>query len=322
MKKRAFIGILCLAFFIVSVGIAALPEASQAADRYIVHATGGTSGTYYPIGGGMAELMTKNMKNIKATAEVSGASLENSRLVQKNEAQFAQANASAVYLAYHGKKPFKSKLGKLRAVMSMHPSHIQFVVLKNSGINSFEDLKGKKVNVGPPGGSTFVSSWDLLNTYGFKKGDINAVYLSFSEAVKAMKDGNLDCAVVSSSVPNPAVTDLSVTRNIKLLEAKEAVLDKLVAKFPYYAKTKIASGSYKGVDKDIWAMTVMNVVICNADLETDLVYNSLKIWFNNKDYLLKVHPIVRYMTKDLAPKVPIPLHPGAEKYFKEAGTLK
>ena len=137
-----------------------------------------------------------------------------------------------------------------------------------------------------------------------------------------MKDGNIDCTIVSSSVPNPAVTDLSVTRNIKLLEAKEEVLDQLIAKFPYYAKTKITGGSYKGVDKDLWAMTVMNVVITNTKMEDQFVYDSLKLWFDNKDYLLKVHPIVRYMTLELGPKVPIPLHPGAERFFKEAGTLK
>jgi len=293
-----------------------------AADRYIVHATGGTAGTYFPIGGGMAELMNKYMKGVQATAEVSGASLENCRLVEKNDTQFAQANASAVYLAFRGEKPFKQPLTTLRGVMAMHPSHIQVVVLKDSGIDRIEDLKGKKVNVGAPGGANFVSSWNLLHTYGFKDNDINAVYLTFAEAVKAMKDGNIDCTIVSSSVPNPAVTDLSVTRNIKLLEAREDVLDRLVAKYPYYTKTKIMGGSYKGVDQDLWAMTVMNVVITNTKMEEQFVYDSLKLWFDHKDYLLKVHPIVRYMTLELGPKVPIPLHPGAERFFKEAGTLK
>ena len=316
MKKRHL-------FFIVSLACIFLVSGSvYAADRYIVHATGGTAGTYFPLGGGMAELMNKNMKGIKATAEVTGASLENCRLVEKNDAQFAQANASAVYLAYRGEKPFKKPLKNIRSVMAMHPSHIQVVVLRDSGIDRIEDLKGKKINVGAPGGANFVSSWNLLHTYGFKDDDIKAVYLTFAEAVKAMKDGNIDCTIVSSSVPNPAVTDLSVTRNIKLLEAKEAVLDQLVAKFPYYAKTKITGGSYKGVDKDLWAMTVMNVVITNTKMEDQFVYDSLKLWFDNKDYLLKVHPIVRYMTLELGPKVPIPLHPGAERFFKEAGTIK
>ncbi|RKX75967.1 MAG: C4-dicarboxylate ABC transporter substrate-binding protein [Spirochaetes bacterium] len=296
-------------------------EKRKTVTRYVVHATGGTAGTYFPIGGGMAELQNKYMEGVKASAEVSGASLENCRLVEKNEAQFAQANASAVYMAYYGKEPFKQELKNIRAVMSMHPSFIQFVVFKESGITTFEDLKGKKVNVGPPGGSTFVSSWDLLKTYGFKEDDINAVYLTFADAVTAMKDGNLDCAVVSSSIPNPAVTDLSVTRNIRLLEAKEEVLDKLIEKYPYYSKAKIPGGVYKGVDYEIWAMSVMNVVICNKDLEEQFVYDSLKLWFDHKDYLLDVHPIIRYMTLETAPNVPIPLHPGAERFFKEKGTL-
>lgn len=316
MRRKNIVCITLLAIIFVAINFA------NAADRYIVHATGGTAGTYFPIGGGMAELMNKHMKDIKATAEVTGASLENVRLIQKNDAQFAQVNASAAYMGYHGEKPFENTFKNIRAVMAMHPSFIQIIVLKNSGINSIEDLKGKKVNVGAPGGANFVSSWALLTLYGFEKEDIKPVYLSFSEAVKAMKDGNIDCTIVSSSVPNPAVTELSITRDIKILEAKEEVLDKLVKKYPYYAKNKITGGVYKGVDNDVWAMSVMNVVITNKEMEDQLVYDSLKLWFDEKDYLLKVHPIVRYMTKEGGPLVPIPLHSGAERYFKEVGSIK
>jgi TRAP transporter TAXI family solute receptor len=320
MRKKIFWNHACVAVVIV-IFLFTMHASVQAKERYVVHATGGTAGTYFPIGGAMAELQNKYMKGVKATAEVTGASLENLRLIEKNEAQFAQISAPSVYMAYYGKEPFKQPLRNILGVMAMHPSHLQVVVLKESGINSIEDLKGKTVNVGAPGGANFVYSWDMLHTYGFKDKEIKAVYLTFAEAVKAMKDGNIDCTIVVSSVPNPAVTDLSTTRNIKLLEVKEEMLDRLVKKLPYYVKTKIYAGSYRGLDKDIWSMTTMNEVICNKNLEDQFVYDSLKLWFDHRDYLIKVHPVVKYMTKELGPKVSIPLHPGAIKYFKEVGAL-
>jgi len=308
-------------FLVISILIFSVTGLAFAQKTFITLGTGGTAGTYFPIGGGMAELVNKYVPNVEATAEVTGASSENARLLDSNEIQFAQANASAAYLAYYGEGIFEKKLNIL-VCFNMHPSFIQFVTPRDSGINSIEDFKGKRVCVGPPGGTTYVSAYDIINTAGLTEKDFEPSYLSFAEGVTAMKDGLIDVLTVSSSVPNPAIMDISTTRDVILIPVEKAVADDLTERKPYYLPGKIEAGSYKGVDQDVPCIIVWNVVICNADLDEDLVYKCTKVWYENTDYLLKVHPIIKYMTLEVATEVPIPMHPGAEKYFKEIGVIK
>lgn len=315
LRKRLFLQI----FFVFTILIIAC-SVSLAAKEFIVLATGGTAGTYFPIGGGMAEVLNMSLPNVSATAQVTGASSENCYLLDSNEAQFAQANASAAYLAYHGLDIFDRKLNIL-CCFNMHPSFIQFAALKESGINNFEDMRGKRIVVGPPGGTTYVSAYDIMSAAGITEADIIPSYLSFSEGVTAMKDGLADVIVVSSSIPNPAIMDLSTTKDIVLIPVPDNVLKELPIEKPYYRPGIIEAGSYKGVNTDINAIIVWNVVICNANLDEELVYQCTKAWYENKDYLEKVHPIVKYMTLDVATQVPIPMHKGAARYFKEIGLI-
>jgi len=308
-------------FLVILILLFSLTGLAFAQKKFVSFATGGTSGTYFPIGGGMAELVNKYIPNIEANVEVTGASLENMRLLDKNEAQFAQANSSAGYLAYYGKDVFEKKMNIL-ACFNMHHSVIQFVTPVNSGINSIKDFKGKKVCVGPAGGTTYVSAYDIFDIAGLKTEDFDSNYLTKVDGIQAMKDGLIDVLVVSSSVPNPAITDISTTRNIKFIPVEKEVTDALTEIKPYYLSGKIEAGSYRGVDHDIPCVVVWNVVFCNADLDEDLVYQFIKVWYEHRDYLVNVHPICRYMTLEVATDVPIPMHPGAEKYFREIGVIK
>jgi len=317
-KKKLLLTFIVVITIVFSVAIIAFAEKTT----YLSMATGGTGGTYYPIGGGMCELLNRNIPNMLATAEVTGGSMQNCIMVDNNECQLAQANASAVYLGYKGMEPFKEKTNNVSSMFNMHPSYIQFMTLKNSGIKSFKDFKGKIVNVGSPGGTTFVSAYDIMAMAGITEDDIKPAYLSFSEGVSAIKDGVIDVTVISSSVPNPAVMDLTSTRDVSFIPVDEETFTKLSLKYPYYFTGKIEKGAYKGVEEDIPCVIVWNIVICNSDLEVDLVYQMTKIWYENVDYLIKVHPICRYMTLDIATDVPIPMHPGSVKYFKEIGVIK
>jgi len=308
-------------FLLVIVLVLCLAIEVFAAKTYIALGTGGTGGTYFPIGGGMAELVNKYVPNTEATAEVTGASAENVRLLDSGEIQFAQANASAAYLAYYGEGIFDKKM-RILSCFNMHPSFIQFVTPKDSGINGIKDFKGKRICVGPPGGTTYVSAFDIINTAGLTKDDFKPSYLSFSEGVAAMKDGLIDVLVISSSVPNPAIMDISTTSDIRLIPVEKAVIDELTQKKPYYCSGKIEANSYRGVNQDVPCIIVWNVVICNADLDENLVYECTKVWYEHRDYLMKIHPIIKYMTLDVALDLPIPIHPGAEKYFKEVGLIK
>lgn len=283
--------------------------------------TGGTGGVYYPIGGGVAEILNKYVEGVTARAEVSGASTENCRLVGANEQQIALANADAVYYAYHGGREFKKPL-KILSMFSMYPSNMQIVCLKSSAIKSIADLKGKRVAVGPPGGNTFIMTWAILKAYGFGEKDIKPVYQTFVESVASLKDGGIDAAFILAGYPNSAILDLATTRDIHLIPIEKSIIDKITAEYKFYADGVVPAGVYRGVDQPTPGLAVMNVWIAYKDLPENLVYKIVKAIFDHKDYLVTVHKKVADMNLKDAVKVPCPMHPGAIKYFKEVGALK
>jgi TRAP transporter TAXI family solute receptor len=315
MEKFKIRILIFLAVFFVLGG-----STSQATTRISI-GTGGTGGVYYPIGGGVAEVFNKYIEGVTARAEVSGASTENCRLVGANEQQIALANADAVYYAYKGGREFKKPLNIL-SMFSMYPSNMQIVCLKSSGIKSIQDLKGKRVAVGPPGGNTFVMTWVILKAHGFSEKDIKPVYQTFVESVASMKDGGIDAAFILAGYPNSAILDLSTTRDVRLIPIAQKVLDKITAEYKFYAEGAVPGGIYKGVDQRTPGLAVMNVWIVHKDLAESLVYKMVKAIFDHKAYLVTVHKKVADMNLKDAVKVPCPMHPGAVKYFKEVGALK
>ena len=283
--------------------------------------TGGTGGVYYPMGGGVAELFNKYLKGVNARAEVSGASIENCRLVGANEQQLALANADAVYFAYNGGREFKKALPVL-SMFAMYGSNMQPVCLKSSPIKSLKDLKGKKVAVGPPGGTTYVMTWNILKAYGIGKKDLTPIYQSFAESVNGLKDGTIDAAFILAGYPNSSILDLATTRDLRLIPMEKDMVDKVTDEFKFYSPGVVPGGVYRGNDTDTPGIAVMNIWVTNKGLPTDLVYNMVKVIFDHQDYLITVHKKAKDMNLKDAVKVPCPMHPGATKYFKEVGALK
>ena len=283
--------------------------------------TGGTGGVYYPMGGGVAEVFNKYLEGVSARAEVSGASIENCRLVGVNEQQMALANADAVYFAYHGEREYKKPLNIL-SMFTMYPSNMQPVCLKSAPINSINDLRGKRVAVGPPGGTTYVMTWNILKTYGITDKDITPIYQTFVESVAGIKDGNIDAAFVLAGYPNSSILDLATTRSVKLIPIEKNMIDKITEEFKFYSDGVVPGGIYKGIPEPTPGIAVMNVWIVNKDLPEDLVYKMVKAIFEHKDFLVTVHKKAADMNLKLAVKVPSPMHPGAITYFKEVGALK
>ncbi len=313
-KLKIRILIFLAVFFILGLSM------SQAATRISI-GTGGTGGVYYPIGGGVAEVFNKHIEGVTARAEVSGASTENCRLVGANEQQIALANADAVYYAYNGGREFKQPL-KILSMFSMYPSNMQPVCLKSSPIKSIQDLKGKRVAVGPPGGNTFIMSWAILKAHGFSEKDIKPVYQTFVESVASMKDGGIDAAFILAGYPNSAILDLATTRDIRLIPIEKKMLDKITEEYRFYAEGAVPGGIYKGVGQPTPGLAVMNVWIAYKDLAESLVYKMVKAIFDHKAYLVTVHKKAADMNLKDAVKIPCPMHPGAIKYFKEVGALK
>ncbi|MDK2855497.1 MAG: uncharacterized protein PWQ86_710 [Bacillota bacterium] len=287
---------------------------------YLTFASGSVGGAYYPLGGGIADILSE-LPGIQCVSESTGASIENARLVASGESQLGFMMGDAAYKAVQGIEPFKEKL-PLKALFSMYPAPEHIVTLKNSGINSVEDLKGKRVSVDAPGSGCEAMAREILKAHGMSYDDIEEAYLSQPEAATALKDGTVDAVFWNFAYPGAVVMDVASARDIKLIPIREEILDKLTKEFPYYVKGKIPAGTYKGVDQDVPALEVGNVVVVREDMPEDLAYTITKTLYENVKRLVEIHPVAAQMTPETGWQTPIELHPGAAKYFKEIGVLK
>jgi hypothetical protein len=294
----------------------------QAADNLVL-ATGGTAGTYYPLGGAMAKIWNSKIKDMNVTAQTSGASGENVRLINKKEVELALVQSDTLDFAFNAKEAFKEKLTGMGAIAVLYPEIVQVVVAAGGPIKSFADLKGKKVGVGAPGSGTEANFRQLLDAYGMKKEDVNAQFLSFSESAEAFKDKHIDAFIVTGGIPNSAIMDVSTTNEIRILGIAGDVAAKLTQKYPFLAVAKIPANTYKGQTAEVSTVAVNAVLIAGKDLKEPMVYNLTKALFENQAELASAHAKGKDLNLQSAVKgVSIPFHPGAVKYYKEKGLMK
>jgi TRAP transporter TAXI family solute receptor len=311
--KRFAIGVLCLFVFAV---------AAQAADNLVL-ATGGTAGTYYPFGGAMAKIWNSKIKDMNVTAQTSGASGENVRLINKKEVELALVQSDTLDFAFTAKEAFKEPLKGMSSIAVLYPEVVHVVVAADSPIKSFADLKGKKIGVGAPGSGTEANFRQLMDAYGLKKEDVNGQYLSFSESAEAFKDKHIDAFIVTGGVPTSAIMDVATNNPIRILPVSADVTAKLTQKYPFLAAVKIPANSYKGQTTEVPTVAVNAVLIAGNQLKEDVVYNLTKALFENQAELATAHAKGKELKIDQAVKgVSIPFHPGAVKYYKEKGLMK
>jgi hypothetical protein len=294
----------------------------QAADNLVL-ATGGTAGTYYPFGGAMAKIWNSKVKDMNVTAQTSGASGENVRLINKKEVELALVQSDTLDFAFNAKEAFKEPLKGMSVIATLYPEIVQVVVAAGSPIKSFADLKGKKVGVGAPGSGTEANFRQLLDAYGMKKEDVNAQYLSFSESAEAFKDKHIDAFIVTAGIPNAGIMDVSTQNEIRILDIPADVSAKLTQKYPFLAAVKVPANTYKGLAADVSTVAVNAVLIAGSQLKDDMVYNLTKALFENQAELASAHAKGKELSPQYAVQgVSIPFHPGAVKYFKEKGLMK
>ena len=304
--------------------IGAAIAGSALAQTRISIATGGTGGVYYPLGGGIANVLSKYVPNMQATAEVTGASVDNMKLVGAGKAEVGFTMADTAWDAYQGQDKFKDNKQAVRALVVFYPNLTHVVTVEGKGINTMADLKGKRISTGSPGSGTEVMAFRILEAYGIDKDkDVKRERLSVAESVNALKDGKIDALIWVGGIPTPAITDLAATPNtkIKLIDYADAV-DKMRAKYgPLYVKDKIAAKSYPGQDKENTNLTVWNILVVNEKTDEKIVYDIVKTMFEKKAEIVAVHKDASYLALDnqLTGGSPIPFHPGALKYFKEKG---
>jgi TRAP transporter TAXI family solute receptor len=287
-------------------------------------ATGPTTGVYYPMGGGLADVLTKHVPNLNATAGTTDGSMANLLLIGQGKADIAFTMADASWDAYKGQLKFQGKPVNLRALMVLYPNRMHVVTVEGTGINKMSDLKGKRVSTGAPNSATQIMAYRVLEAYGIDpEKDIIRERLDPGKSSDAIKDRKLDAYFWVGGVPTPAVTDLAATPGIKLklIDHSDAT-DAMVKKYgPLYVKDTIPAKSYPGQDTPNHIATVWNVLVADAKLSDQLAYDIVKTIFERKEDLIRVHAEARnfdykYQTNGAAV---IPFHPGAKKYFAEKG---
>ncbi|MFN2364561.1 MAG: TAXI family TRAP transporter solute-binding subunit [Halarsenatibacteraceae bacterium] len=310
-REFKYLLFLVLAFALIFSG----PVAAQ---EYISIATGGTAGTYYPLGGGMAELINENVDDVDATAEVTGASVENVRLVQNGEVEFALVQNDISYYAKNGEEMFDGDpLDNLRGVALLYPEDIQIVTLEENDIKTVSDFEGKRVAVGAPGSGTEANARQIIEAHGLTYDDISIDYLSFSEAVDQLKDGHVEAAFITAGAPTSAIIDLAATEDVKILDVEGDALEQIQEDYPYYITKVIPGGTYSGIDEDINTVAVSAMLITNEAADEDMVYNVTRAIFDNLDELGEIHDRGKDVTVEGALEgMPIDLHLGAERYFE------
>lgn len=317
--KKLVITLVAITLILSVTGIAKAQQKQR-----LVIATGGTGGVYYPYGGTLAEIINQKVPNVFATAEVTGASVENIRLVAKKEATFGLAMNDAVYQAYVGDGKFKdSKVETLRSVIQMYPHIYHIVTLKKYPIYKISDLKGKKVSVGAPGSGTEYKSSLILPLLGINYSDMKVYRLSFAENATQLKDGIIEVGIWDVAPPTSSIIDLATTHELRFIPFTKDEVKKVVDKYPFYTEWTLKKNTYKGQTEDILSVTVWNSVVCHKDTPEDLVYKITKAIFENKKMLTDTHKIAEFTTPETSANYsPIPIHPGALKYYKEIKVIK
>jgi TRAP transporter TAXI family solute receptor len=287
-------------------------------------ATGGTGGVYYPLGGGMANVFSKHIPGMQATAEVTGGSVDNMRLIGTGKSYIALTQADAAKDALNGEDKFKGTKIPVRAMMMLYTNLMHVVTIEGTGINSISDLKGKRVSTGSPGSATEVFAFRVLEAAGIDPlKDFTRERLGAAESANAMKDRKLDAFFFVVGLPTSSITDLAATPGVKIkFIDHQNLLPAMVKKHgAIYIADVIPKGTYPGQTVDNQATAVANLLVANANMSEQTVYNIVKTIFDRKTDLVAVHKTAADIKLEMQkPEAsPVPWHPGAVKYFKEKG---
>jgi len=293
-------------------------EEPKAEKQFLNLVTGGTGGTYYPLGGIFAQIFTDNT-NAETTAQSSGASAENMQAISTEDADLAFTQTDIASYATEGKLMFSEPITNIKAIATLYPETIQVVTTADSGITTIEDLKGKTVSVGAPGSGTFANAEQILEVHGMTMEDIKPQHLSFDESTGGIQDGTIDAAFITAGTPTGAVETLAATSKVVILPIAEDKITQLIEKYPYYAKEEIPAGTYS-LEKAVPTVAVQAMLVARESLDEETVYEITKALFENLAQVENAHAKGELISLETALNgVGIEVHPGAKKYFDEQG---
>ncbi|MGF1701658.1 TAXI family TRAP transporter solute-binding subunit [Photobacterium makurazakiensis] len=298
---------------IISLALAvSLPVA---ANNYTI-GTGSQSGTYYPLGGLLAKVWNENIDDFNMRAEVTAASVENVIKVSTEQQLAGIAMGNVVQQAYQGTEPFPRKMD-VSVLFALYPNVVQFLVPANSDIKSVADLKGKRVALGAPGSGTRVSALNILKTLGIEESDMRGQALNYTATTEALGNGQIDAGVIVGSLGVGAITELALTRDIRILSFTEDELAMINEANASYSGLDVEAGSYRNVPA-FQAPAVWNVLVVKGDLDKDLAYEMTKVAFDNIDQIRQSIGVTKFTTVENMNKLAgIPLHPGSQQFMSE-----
>lgn len=295
-----------------------------AANRFINVLTGGTTGIYYPIGVGLSNIYNKALPNTKVSVQATKASVENLNLLQAGRGEAGITLGDSLSLAWAGDADsgFKQPLTKLRGISALHTNYIQIVARADSGIKTLADLKGKRISVGAPKSGTEINARAILKAAGLSYADFSKVeYLPYGESVELLRNRQIDITLQSAGLGNPALRDLANSVDVIFVPVPADVIAKVGDKA--YQVGKIPANTYKGQGRDTPTAAIQNFLVTHEGVSTDTVYLMTKSMFENLDQLAAAHAAGKSVKlENAAASMPIPLHPGAEKYYREKGVIK
>jgi len=316
--KRLFIPTLSL----MLVGTLLAVPCLRAQTKQLTFSTGAMGGGFYAIGGGMAAYINKVVKGVAVTAQTSGGVNENINRLDTGAADIALSSDWDALQAYRGEGQFQKKFTNMLGLGILFKNWSEPYAMKKSGIQTFSDLKGKRISVGAAGGSMHKFMSLYLEAHGIDpKNDVKLVYLPPMEAVDAIRNGQIDAIMEIAGIPTAALTDLSVTHPITIIQFAPGLREKFLKDNPMFSPLTIPAGTYKGVDRDVPTVGMAAIWACGKTLPDDLIYQMVKAIYSKDglDYLRKIHAAGQSITlEDAAKNMPIPLHPGAIKFYKEA----
>ena len=292
---------------------------SACAATFLSIATGGTTGTYYPLGGDIANLFNTVIPDVKASAQATGGSADNLRLIDAGEAELGTVQNDVSWFAYSGTDSFKDEqIQSFSVVSSLYAEYVQIVTRADSDINCIADFKGKAISIGAAGSGVYTNAMHVLEAAGLTLDDIDEQYLSFAESADGLKNKQIDAAFICAGIPNAAITELGSTTGVKLISLTDEEVAKLTAAHPTYANMKLPADTY-GLAEDTNCVVITALLVCSNELDEELVYNMTKALYEQEGIL--THAKAAEITLDTAfvGVGELPLHPGAERYYAEVG---
>ena len=311
--------------FVPSVLLLALLTSSSCAagDRpdMLALATAGTGGVYYLLGGSMAELLSRELPEYDFVAEVTGGSVENLNLILAGDVQIAFSMGTNAHEVFYGTGSFSERRpGQVLALIALYPNILHLVTLEGTGVETLGDLLGRRVSIGAPGSGTEVAARALLEGNGIGYDDFQPQRLNFNETASALRDGNIDAGFLSAGPPASAIMDLGTARPVQLVPFGATEVDNTSVLDPTVSRDFFLPGTYPGQEIEVETLSTPNVLVVRADMSEELVYDLIRALLGVRTELGAVHPAARRMSEEYTLDTsPIPLHPGAVRYFEEAG---